>query len=66
LFLFVHLLFFPYRFLDDLGMAKGEPAVFVLRRAAMLMVGCSVLSFVRRKAPNSMARQGIILSISLL
>jgi hypothetical protein len=61
--LFLMLLFFPHYFLDAAGMAKSESTSFLSRRAAMLMLGFSVLAFHARKAPDSTARQAIALSI---
>jgi hypothetical protein len=63
--LFVMLLCFPERFLEDAGVAGNESAFFLSRRAAMLMLGFSALSFQARKASHSVARQGILLSISV-
>lgn len=64
-YLFVLLLFFPERFLADVGVAGNEAAFFVARRASMLMLGFAVLSFQARTARAPAARQAVTLSIAV-
>lgn len=65
LYLFYLLLFSASSFLQSLGVEETESAFFVSRRAAMLMLGISVLMFFTRNAPNTRARQAICLSIGV-
>ncbi len=64
-YLFYLLLFSPQSFLADLGVEGSEAAYFVSRRAAMLMLGISILTFFIRSLPHSQARQAIALSICI-
>jgi hypothetical protein len=63
--LFLMLLVFPNYFLNDVGLNSSDSAHFLSRRASMLMLGFSVLSFFGRNAPHSTARQAIVLSIAV-
>ncbi len=51
--------------MNDLGIEGTEVAYFISRRAAVLMLGISVLMFFARNVPNCQARQAISLSISM-
>ncbi|MCJ8296127.1 MAG: hypothetical protein MJK15_17115 [Colwellia sp.] len=53
----------PEKFLFDVGVTGSEAAYFVARRAAMLMLGISVLMFCARNLKNGRARQAIVLSL---
>ncbi|KGJ86821.1 hypothetical protein [Colwellia psychrerythraea] len=53
----------PENFLSDVGVTGSEAAYFVARRAAMLMLGVSVLMFFSRNLQNGQARQAIALSL---
>ena len=63
LYLFYLLFFSAHSFLSDLGVEGTETAYFISRRAAMLMLGISVLMFFARNTLKSQARQAISLSI---
>lgn len=63
LYLFYLLFFSAHSFLNDLGIEGTEVTYFISRRAAILMLGISVLMFFARNVPNSSARQAISLSI---
>ncbi len=65
LYLFYLLFFTASSFLNDLGVEGTEAAYFISRRAAILMLGISVLMFFARNIPNSQARQAISLSIGV-
>lgn len=64
-YLFVSLLFDPHSFLQSVGVEGTESAYFLARRASMLMLGFAIVSFFGRNAPNSIARQAIVLSIAI-
>jgi len=63
LYLFYLLFFSAESFFNDLGIEGTEATYFISRRAAILMLGISVLMFFARNIPNSIARQAISLSI---
>lgn len=65
LYLFYLLLFSAHSFMNDLGLEGTEATYFVCRRAAILMLGISVLMFFGRNIPNSQSRQAICLSIGV-
>ncbi|CAM3082766.1 hypothetical protein [Moritella viscosa] len=64
-YLFYLLFFSAHSFLNDLGVEGTEAAYFISRRAAILMLGISVLMFFGRNIPNTQARQAICLSIGV-
>lgn len=64
-YLFVMLLFFPASFLMDIGVETNEPAEFLARRAAMLMLAFSFLAFFSMKLSQPAARQVVTSVISL-
>lgn len=64
-YLFYLLFFSAHSFMNDLGIEGTEAAYFISRRAAVLMLGISVLMFFVRNVPNCQARQAISLSISI-
>jgi len=63
LYLFTLLLFNGQTFLEDLGIEVSESALFMSRRAAVLMLGISVLMLLIRNVTPSTARQAISLSL---
>lgn len=65
LYLFYLLFFSASSFLNNIGVEGTEVAYFISRRAAVLMLGISVLMFFARNVPNSQARQAISLSIGV-
>jgi len=65
LYLFYLLFFSADQFFSDLGIEATETAYFMCRRAAMFMLGISVLMFFARNIPSSPARQAISISIAV-
>ncbi len=63
--LFVFLLACPEPIFYLFNVAGNDSAYFISRRAAMLFLGFSVISWLSRNAPPSAARQAISLGIAL-
>ena len=63
LYLFYLLFFDPQTLFSDLGIEGSQTAYFMSRRASMLMLGISVLTFFARGIPQSQAMQAISLSV---
>ncbi|MCP3926424.1 MAG: hypothetical protein GY714_28010 [Desulfobacterales bacterium] len=63
LYLFYLLFFSPQSLFSDLGIKGTEASYFICRRASMLMLGISVLTFLARGIPHSQAMQAISLSV---
>lgn len=63
--LFCLLFFFPQSFFTDLGIEGTETAYFISRRASMLMLGLSVLTFLARNIAHSKSIQAISLSVCI-
>lgn len=65
LFLFIQLFFTPVSFVEGLGLQSSVGTSILCRRAAMFMLGLSVLLLFARKLPHSSARQLICLSTGI-
>jgi hypothetical protein len=64
-YLFVSLLFFPDPFIKDMGLIGSETTFILARRVSMLMLGFSALAMLGASAPHSVARQALVLAISI-
>ncbi|MBN2118894.1 MAG: hypothetical protein JW730_20160 [Anaerolineales bacterium] len=64
-YLFVSLLFFPDSFIRDMGLTGSETTFILARRVSMLMLGFSALAMLGASAPHSVARQALVLAISI-
>jgi hypothetical protein len=64
-FLAIQLLFMSDSFVNDLGLQASESTSVLARRAAMFMVGISVLMFAARNLSHSKARQIICLATGI-
>lgn len=62
IFLCFQLLFDPVSFVQDMGMQPSEATSVLAKRAAMFMLGLSILAFCAKNLPHSKARQAICLS----
>jgi len=60
--LFLQLLLAPAPFVRNLGLDPSETTSILGRRVSMFMFGVSVLCFVSRNLPHSVARQAICVS----
>lgn len=64
-YLFITLLFSPAQFLASVGVAGNEAAYFLARRASVLMLGFSVLSFQAARLRCLVTRQVIAIGIAV-
>ncbi|MFO7597599.1 MAG: hypothetical protein R6W92_14820 [Desulfocurvibacter africanus] len=62
IFLFFQLLFDSVSFVKDMGMQPSEATSVLAKRAAIFMLGLSILAFCAKSLPHSKARQYICLS----
>lgn len=65
IFLSFQLLFMTDSFVEDLGLQSSETASVLARRAAMFMLGISVLMFVSRNLNHSKERQIMCIATSI-
>jgi hypothetical protein len=65
LYLSIQLLFMTDSFVTDLGLDPSVASLFLARRAAMFMLGVSVLMFASRNLQHSKARQIICLATGI-
>lgn len=65
IYLTIQLLFLTNSFVQDLGLEPSEAASVLGRRAAMFMLGLSILMFSSRNLPHSNARQYICMATGL-
>jgi len=64
--LFLSLLLVPDLIFWIFSIEAGEAARFIARRASILFLGLSILSFLSRNTPHSSLRQNIILAMCVL
>ena len=65
IYLTIQLLFMTNSFIKDLGLDPSEAASVLARRAAMFMLGISVLMFSSRNLSHSKARQFICIATGM-